>query len=213
MKNNFIEGNYEDKYNTKNPISRFLMNRFLKSFEKLLIEAKKNKNISSICEIGCGEGELLKIIRKHFPTAKIYASDLSKNEVEKAKINCKDLNIEFSVQNAQGLKYKNKQFDLLIACEVLEHIPYPNKAIEEIKRLSDLAIISTPIEPLWRILNMLRFKYVKDLGNTPGHLNHWSVPSLRKFFNVFDIRAISNAKPYPWQMYLLSLNSKDKMLY
>ena len=31
-----------------------------------------------------------------------------------------------------------------------------------------------PREPLWRGLNMARGAYVKDLGNTPGHLNHWS---------------------------------------
>ena len=31
-----------------------------------------------------------------------------------------------------------------------------------------------PREPLWRGLNIARGAYLKDLGNTPGHLNHWS---------------------------------------
>ncbi len=35
-------------------------------------------------------------------------------------------------------------------------------------------LVSVPREPLWRGLNMARGAYIKDLGNTPGHLNHWS---------------------------------------
>ena len=35
-------------------------------------------------------------------------------------------------------------------------------------------LVCVPREPLWRGLNMARGAYLKDLGNTPGHLNHWS---------------------------------------
>ncbi len=35
-------------------------------------------------------------------------------------------------------------------------------------------LVSVPREPLWRALNMARGAYWRELGNTPGHLNHWS---------------------------------------
>jgi hypothetical protein len=58
-------------------------------------------------------------------------------------------------------------------------------------------IIAVPNEPLWRILNILRFKYFKDLGNTPGHLNHWSKRKLKRLLsNYGDV--IKIYKPLPW---------------
>ena len=35
-------------------------------------------------------------------------------------------------------------------------------------------LVSVPREPLWRGLNVARGAYLSDLGNTPGHVNHWS---------------------------------------
>ena len=35
-------------------------------------------------------------------------------------------------------------------------------------------LVSVPREPLWRGLNLARGSYLRELGNTPGHLNHWS---------------------------------------
>ena len=35
-------------------------------------------------------------------------------------------------------------------------------------------LVSVPHEPLWRALNVARGAYLRELGNTPGHLNHWT---------------------------------------
>ena len=54
-------------------------------------------------------------------------------------------------------------------------------------------LVSVPREPLWRGLNMARGAYIKDLGNTPGHLNHWSrkafVELLGRHGTVEEIRS------------------------
>jgi len=73
---NFVEGNYEDKYNAKNPVSKFLMNNFLESFKSLLSETDE-REIGAVCEVGVGEGSLLKNLVKIFPRAKYWATDLS----------------------------------------------------------------------------------------------------------------------------------------
>jgi len=63
------------------------------------------------------------------------------------------------------------------------------------------AIVSVPREPLWRALNLARLKYVGALGNTAGHLNHWSrrsfVDFLERRFDVVEVRS-----PIPWTMAL-----------
>ncbi len=64
----------------------------------------------------------------------------------------------------------------VICSEVLE----PRRSgtsIENIKELCNengFILLSVPKEPIWRICNMARGKYWKDLGNTPGHIQHWT---------------------------------------
>jgi hypothetical protein len=52
------------------------------------------------------------------------------------------------------------------------------------------------------VLNMARGAYLKDLGNTPGHVNHWSRRGfealLSKHGEVVETRA-----PFPWTMVLI----------
>ena len=77
---------------------------------------------------------------------------------------------------AENLPFADDEFDVATAIEVLEHVPEPEHTLAEMARvaLSAGCSSSVPREPLWRGLNMARGAYWKDLGNTPGHLNHWS---------------------------------------
>ena len=63
-------------------------------------------------------------------------------------------------------------------------------------------IIGVPREPLWRFLNMCRFKYLKHYGNTPGHLNHWSKKSLVKLIENKFGKVIAIESPIPWTIVL-----------
>jgi hypothetical protein len=65
-------------------------------------------------------------------------------------------------------------------------------------------LVSVPREPLWRMLNLARGAYWTSLGNTPGHLNHWSrrsfVELLSRHGEVVEARS-----PFPWTMLLVRL--------
>jgi len=62
-------------------------------------------------------------------------------------------------------------------------------------------LVSVPREPLWRALNVARGAYVRQLGNTPGHVNHWSrrgiAALLARHGEVVEARS-----PFPWSMVL-----------
>lgn len=199
-----VYGNYEDKYGSQNPIAQWMIGQFLSSFHRNL-QSVPRKDKLNICEVGCAEGELLKYTYQVFPDADYFAVDISPAEIEKAKTNCASIPIEFSIQDATNLNFANEKFDIVICCEVLEHLPDPFAGLNELIRISHSHIIvSVPNEPLWRILNIARGKYLKDFGNTPGHLNHWSIKGFQKLLNSRPEITIQNkAFPLPWQMYLL----------
>jgi hypothetical protein len=51
-------------------------------------------------------------------------------------------------------------------------------------------------------VNFCRGKYVKDLGNTPGHVNHWSKASFIKMLSQHG--DVTEARsPFPWTMLLV----------
>lgn len=196
-----IAGNFEDKYNTKNPISRYLVSNFTNRFKILL---KKVKTPKKIVEVGVGEGYLTKIIAEQFAQSRIFASDISKSVLRKAQKTLKGHKVHFSVEDLEKLGYPDRKFDLVVCCEVLEHVNKPKEALDELRRIAkDNVILSVPSEPVWRILNVIRLKYLDQLGNTPGHVNHWSIGEFEKLVGDSGFKIISRVFPFPWQMYLL----------
>ena len=88
----------------------------------------------------------------------------------------------------------------MFTLEVLEHLDDPERALGEICRVSKRWVVcSVPREPVWRALNLMRLKYVGGLGNTPGHVNHWSKQGFTDFVSRrLDVRR--RLSPFPWTM-------------
>jgi len=192
---NFIYGNYYDKYGSKNPAARFLTNNFIKNIKIIL----KPLDYNSLLDIGCGEGYItneLAALKK----CRITGIDLGEEPLKKARNQYK--NIEFIKCSACELPFKDSSFDLISALEILEHLDNPEKALKEIKRVAKKwVIISVPNEPLWRILNVITLRYLRGLGNTPGHVNHWTPKEftnlIKKYFRILKI-----SRPIPWTIIL-----------
>jgi len=184
------------KYLTQNPINKYIVANFFKEVKVITTGLEYN----TILDVGCGEGNLLLFLKSNNDNRTYYAIDNDEKELNLAKINIPFCNL--SVGSIYALPFSDDSKDLVICTEVLEHIECPEKAIEELHRVtSRYVIISVPREPLWRILNMLRFHYWNELGNTPGHVNHWSNNSfirlMSQWFNILEVRS-----PYPWTLLL-----------
>jgi SAM-dependent methyltransferase len=108
------------------------------------------------------------------------------------------------------LPFGTGEFDLAAAIEVLEHVPDPAQTLAEMARVAagGYLLVSVPREPLWRALNVARGAYVKDLGNTPGHINHFSkrgfVSLLARHGDPVEVRS-----PFPWTMVLVRVAKAD----
>ena len=102
--------------------------------------------------------------------------------------------------DATRLPFEDGSIDLVVGLEVLEHVPAPERALADIARVcAGTAVLSVPREPIWRVGNMARGRYLRDLGNTPGHVNHWSARSFERFVGT-TMRVERTAKPLPWTM-------------
>ena len=98
------------------------------------------------------------------------------------------------------------EFELAAAIEVLEHVPDPEHTVAEMARVArgGHLLVSVPREPLWRALNMARGAYLRDLGNTPGHVNHWSKRAFVRLLSQHG-EVVQARSPFPWTMLLVRL--------
>ncbi len=197
-------GNTYDKYGSTNPVVRRLMAGFERNLNELLAAADPR----SVLDVGCGEGVLTERWAQRLQAGRVVGIDLEDAELAAQwRARLSGGNLEFRAMVAERLQFGDDEFDLVAATEVLEHVTSPELVLSEMARVARRnLIVSVPHEPLWRALNLARGAYVRDLGNTPGHLNHWTRRSfsqlLGRYGEVVQVRA-----PFPWTMLLVSVAS------
>ena len=165
-------GNTFDKYGSTNPVVRRLMAGFHGTLDELWAAADPR----SVLDVGCGEGVLTRSGPSALGDGRVVGIDLEdpklRGGVGQAPARP---NLEFRAEEATRLPFADGEFDVATAIEVLEHVPDPEATVAEMARVADRwVLVSVPREPLWRGLNMARGAYWRTLGNTPGHVNHWS---------------------------------------
>lgn len=193
-------GNTYDKYASKNPIERKLMDGFFAALDSSLPATSPAR----ILEVGVGEGEVTARLAERWPDATFCGVDLPDPELA-GHWDGKGFAPLFG--DIGKLPFADGTFDLVLAIEVLEHVPYPELALAELSRVGrrDL-VVSVPREPIWCAANLARLKYLKDLGNTPGHINHWSSRAFTQLVGRrFDVRSVH--RPFPWTMVAASVRS------
>lgn len=194
-----VVGNTYDKYGSKNPVVRWVMKGFEDAITALVEEAAPR----TIHEIGCGEGYwVLQLNKKGY---KARGCDFSSQVIEIAKDNSLKENLipaPFEVKSIYDVDPSVDSADLILCCEVMEHLEHPEDGLKALRNITDkYLILSVPREPLWCALNFCSGKYIKHLGNTPGHIQHWSrrkfIQFVSNYFEIIEVRT-----PLPWTVVL-----------
>jgi 2-polyprenyl-3-methyl-5-hydroxy-6-metoxy-1,4-benzoquinol methylase len=191
-------GNVYDKYGTSNPLERRLVARFMAQLSELV----DRTGAREAHEVGCGEGELAILLARS--GLRVRGTDAFPQVLEEARERAAAANVEIDYEATplEALDPGRHGAELVVCCEVLEHLEDPQRGLATLAQLArPWLIASVPREPLWRALNMARLSYLTDLGNTPGHLGHWSKRGFVRFLSSrFDVVAVRS--PPPWTMAL-----------
>lgn len=163
-------GNAYDKYGSANPVVRAMMRGFFGAFDEILVHAAPD----SVLDVGCGEGVVTTRIRDRIgPGRRVVGLDRDVPELRAAWPLSPD--IEFTTGDARALTYADDEFDMVSLVEMLQLVDDAPRALAEAARVARRwVLVTTPREPLWRVLNVARGAYVRELGNTPGHVHHFS---------------------------------------
>jgi 2-polyprenyl-3-methyl-5-hydroxy-6-metoxy-1,4-benzoquinol methylase len=196
-----VTGNTYDKYGSGNPLVRRLMDAFESNLDELFDRARPG----SVLDVGCGEGVLVERWARRAADARIVGIDLEEESIQAGWSQRQAANLEYRTIHTENLPFATNEFDLASAIEVLEHVPDPEHTLAEMARCAGRhLLVSVPREPLWRALNVARGAYWSELGNTPGHLNHWSK---RSFVSLLSLHGdiVEVRSPFPWTMALVRI--------
>jgi ubiquinone/menaquinone biosynthesis C-methylase UbiE len=192
-------GNASAKYEASNPVVRYLLNRFLRRLD----EAAANLHPTSVLDVGCGEGIVTERLAHGLAPAKVLGVDAESHLQEEWRARSAP-NLTFATGSAYDLPFEDDSFDLVCCIEVLEHLERPPAALAEMSRVAGRALLlSVPNEPGWRISHLLAGRNMRALGNTPGHINHWSRRSFADLVSNYgrpDASAV-----FPWTLVVASV--------
>jgi 2-polyprenyl-3-methyl-5-hydroxy-6-metoxy-1,4-benzoquinol methylase len=197
--NGIVFGNAYDKYGSRNPIVKWIMGGFETALSELVAKASP----TAIHEIGCGEGYW--VLRWNEQGLRAKGCDFSARVIDIARENAVEHGLPpslFETHSIYDLVASRDSADLVVCCEVLEHLEHPEAGLQVLQQIVGRnLIVSVPNEPLWSVLNLARGKYITHWGNTPGHIQRWSrdnfIGLVSKYFNVIEVR-----NPLPWTMLL-----------
>lgn len=185
------------KYYPQNPLKKYFLDNFLKKLQFLATENRP----ASILDLGCGEGVVMNYLRESLPQSYFVGIDISAPALEIAQSLNPDAEFhKISLYDLSPL-YK-KRFDLVLCLETLEHLQEPDRALNQITRVSTKeVIISVPDEPLFSLLaviyNLPTLSWEKISQRDLGHVQHFSMASLKKLVNE-HLRVVSTYRPPPW---------------
>jgi len=185
------------KYLNPSPIQRMLLGRFQKKIRELV----QQTDASAVLDVGCGEGFGIEHLNKHLPHVTYVGGDFSAEAMMWGSTNlnyCATL-INMDIHH---LPFSNNCFPLVMCLEVIEHLPAPVIALQELARVSaEYILLSTPHEPWFRGANLMRGKHKRALGNDPEHLQNFTGRALRRMVDS-TIDILWHRYVFPWQIIL-----------
>ena len=180
------------KYQTKNPLMRRVIGRFVDRVVGHIEDARPER----VVDLGCGEGMIGRELRRLSFDVEYRGLEIDAEAVAIAHREVPDLRVEQA--DILATEPDAGWADVALCLEVLEHLDDPAPAVERIASWTrSMAIVSVPWEPFFRAGNFARGKYLATLGNHPEHVQQFHPRSLRALlsrrFRVVEVEAC-----FPW---------------
>jgi len=132
---------------------------------KLLCDTPLPK-CEKILEVGCGSGKLVRALAHFCPWASVIGVDPYLKEWWKTG-EASGANWQVRIGDGQNIEYPADTFDLVVSAFAFEHIPSPEKCLEEIRRvLKPEGLFITTFAPIWS-------------GIVGHHCEHWVADTVK----------------------------------
>jgi ubiquinone/menaquinone biosynthesis C-methylase UbiE len=145
---------------------------------------------NKVLDMGCRYGDLTAYYTKDNDVTGV---DIDENALKICK---QKLGIKTHLQNLnERLEFDDNSFHVVVLSEVLEHLPYPNITLGEVKRvLKEKGTLVGSVPNGTRVKNRLRFFFKGVIEADRTHIQHFSHKSLRqlleKHFSSVEMKLI-----------------------
>ncbi len=157
----FSNPKYLKEYDTENRINSY--NEIISIFEKCGVF----DGVTSLLDAGCGTGQFIVALSKRFSNIKLYGADFSDEGLRVSRNAAPSA--EFYKLDLYNLPENYSKYDVVVCSEVLEHLLYPDKALENLKLM-----VSEGGKLLLTVPN-------GRIDHYGGHINFWSPESWKVF--------------------------------
>ena len=190
----FVRVGQAEKYQSKNPVARLLVQRFMRT----ILYQVNHAGASEVFEVGCGEGHILGMLAQAGFSVRGCDISAASLEIARQQLMAQQLQVQIFHRSVYDLSESADAAETVLCCEGLEHLEDPEAALDRLLAITKRQLIlSVPREPIWCILNAMRGKYWSRFGNTPGHIQHWSRDQFVAFVSR-KARVIDVSTSLPW---------------
>jgi hypothetical protein len=138
-----------------------------------VLKALKRLKIApaSLCDIGCGAGEILRQLHCHLPDCKFTGYEISPQAY--ALTNGRQVpGVDFQLTDILQPTEGRPHYDVALAMDVIEHVGDYYTFLKNMKGLADTKIFHIPLE--WTLETTLRPKLLKIWHDEIGHLHYFN---------------------------------------
>jgi 2-polyprenyl-3-methyl-5-hydroxy-6-metoxy-1,4-benzoquinol methylase len=172
-----------------NYLSRSMRDNFINHAHGRLSLLTEHTDVKgrNLLEIGCATGEYCKVA--HQAGMQTIGIDLSEDVIRVARQRYRQL--DFRVGSLESLAFADCSFDIVVAHEVIEHVPSPQAWLKEIQRVlkpGGLVALSTPNLACGRHLGWNSWL---GLRTSFEHLYFFSEASINRALSLADLQPLT----------------------
>ena len=122
----------------------------------------------SVCEVGCGSGEVMRLLGEHIPAARFVGCDVSPHAIEISRRKSAG-NLQFRLED---VLQSTAEYDLVMAIDVFEHVEDCFGFVRRLKARGRHKLFHIPLD--LSALSVARASKLRTMRESVGHIHYFT---------------------------------------